>query len=182
MGIAETLLIGAGLAMDAVAVSMTNGMVYKNLKAAHYIAMPLLFGIFQGLMPLLGFFAGSMFVEILDKYSGIVILTILGVIGGKMIYEGVTHGSDDEKPKPHLTLAVLLFQSVATSIDAFAVGVAFTAMKVDIVPAVTVIAVVTALLVTAAIVVGRKMGDVLGPKAEIFGGLILVIIGIRAMF
>lgn len=182
MGILEILLIGAGLAMDAVAVSMTNGMVYKNLKAGHYIAMPLLFGIFQGIMPLLGFFAGSIFAEILDKYSGIVILIILGFIGGKMIYEGITHGNDEEKPQPKLTFTVLLFQSVATSIDAFAVGVAFTAMKVDIVPVVTVIAVVTAVLVTAAIVVGRKMGDVLGPKAEIFGGFILVIIGIKAMF
>ena len=90
--------------------------------------------------------------------------------------------NDEEKPQPKLTFTVLLFQSVATSIDAFAVGVAFTAMKVDIIPVVTVIAVVTAVLVTAAIVVGRKMGDVLGPKAEVFGGIILVIIGIKAMF
>ncbi|MCI8630861.1 MAG: manganese efflux pump [Firmicutes bacterium] len=181
MGTLETFLIGAGLAMDAVAVSMTNGMVYKDLRAGHYIAMPLLFGIFQGAMPLLGFFTGNLFAEILDKYSGIVILIILGFIGGKMVYEGISH-KDDENLKPQLTFTVLLFQSVATSIDAFAVGVAFTAMRVNIIYAVFVIAVVTSVLVAAAIVVGRKMGDVLGPKAEILGGIILIIIGIKGMF
>ena len=75
----------------------------------------------------------------------------------------------------------MLLQSVATSIDAFAVGVAFTAMKVKIIPVVTVIALITAVLVTVAIIIGRKMGDVLGAKAEILGGIILIIIGIKAM-
>ena len=180
MGMLELLFLSIGLAMDAVAVSMTNGMVYKDLKARHYIAMPLFFGIFQGVMPLLGFFAGSLFAEILDRYSGIVILVILGIIGGKMVYEGFTH-KEGEDLKPRLTLTVLLLQSVATSIDAFAVGVAFTAMKVKIIPVVTVIALITAVLVTVAIIIGRKMGDVLGAKAEILGGIILIIIVIKAM-
>lgn len=180
MGIGETLLISIGLAMDAVAVSMTNGMVYRDLKVRHYIAMPLLFGAFQGFMPLLGFYAGSIFSELLDRYSGIVILIILGLIGGKMIYEGIAH-KDDEELKPHLTLPVLFFQSVATSIDAFAVGVAFTAMKVAILPTVSSIAVVTAVLVIAAILIGKKAGDLLGSKAEILGGVILIIIGIKGM-
>lgn len=179
MGIIEIVLIGVGLAMDAVAVSMTNGMVYRNLKIRQYLAMPILFGLFQALMPLLGNFAGSLFADIIEKYAGIVILLILGVIGGKMLKEGIEHmGEDKAHPEAHvgratsaaagkgnLTLSVLIFQAVATSIDAFAVGVGFSAMRVDIISAVTVIAIVTAIMVVAAILIGKKFGDILGSRA-----------------
>ena len=194
MGIIEIVLIGVGLAMDAVAVSMTNGMVYRNLKLRQYIAMPILFGLFQALMPLLGNFAGSLFADIIEKYAGIVILLILGVIGGKMLKEGIEHMRDEKShPEEHkagatgasgkenLTLGVLIFQAIATSIDAFAVGVGFSAMRVDIISAVTVIAIVTAIMVVAAILIGKKFGDILGSRAEVVGGLILIAIGIKAL-
>lgn len=181
--------------MDAVAVSMTNGMVYRNLKFRQYLAMPIFFGAFQALMPFLGNFAGTFFADIISKYSGIVILLILGVIGGKMLKEGIEHTREEkEHPEEHhsgegqqtgkkggLTLGVLIFQAVATSIDAFAVGVGFSAMRVDIIQAITIIAVVTAVMVTGAIIIGKKFGDVLGSRAEILGGLILIAIGVKAM-
>ena len=89
MGLTDILLIGAGLAMDAAAVSMTNGMVYKNLNKLTYISMPVFFGVFQMLMPVMGYYAGGLFAEIMTRYSGIVIFVILGIIGAKMIKEGV---------------------------------------------------------------------------------------------
>ncbi|MGN0710360.1 MAG: manganese efflux pump MntP family protein [Anaerovoracaceae bacterium] len=195
MTVFEIILIGVGLAMDAVAVSMTNGMVYRKLSIKQYLAMPFFFGLFQALMPFIGNFAGTFFADIISKYSGIVILLILGVIGGKMVKEGIEHIREDRAhPEEHrgkgekqcdkkggLTLGVLLFQAVATSIDAFAVGVGFSAMRVNILQAAAIIAVVTAVLVTFAIVIGKKFGDVLGSRAEILGGFILIAIGIKAV-
>lgn len=183
MTLIEIILIGVGLAMDAVAVSMTNGMVYRNLRAKEYIAMPIFFGVFQAIMPLIGNFAGGLFASFISKYAGIVILLILAVIGGKMIKEGFEHRSDPKKVAvgKKLSLGVLIFQAIATSIDAFAVGVGFSAMQVNIIQAVTIIAIVTIILTTIAIVIGRKFGDILGSSAEILGGAILVIIGIKAI-
>ncbi|MFV0516129.1 MAG: manganese efflux pump MntP family protein [Aminipila sp.] len=183
MTLVEIVFIGVGLAMDAVAVSMTNGMVYRKLNTRHYIAMPLFFGAFQALMPLIGNYAGSLFASVISKYAGIVILIILGIIGGKMIKEGIDHMKNHEIScvNKSLTLSVLIFQAIATSIDAFAVGVGFSAMRVDIVLAVSIIAVVTAVLVSIAIIIGKKFGDILGSRAEILGGLILVIIGVKSV-
>lgn len=183
MTLIEIILIGVGLAMDAVAVSMTNGMVYRNLGVKEYIAMPVFFGAFQAIMPLIGNFAGSLFASFISRYAGIVILLILGVIGGKMIKEGFEHRKDPQKVAmgKKLSLGVLIFQAIATSIDAFAVGVGFSAMQVNIVQAVVLIAIVTIILTTIAIIIGRKFGDILGSSAEILGGAILVIIGIKAI-
>ncbi|QHI71992.1 manganese efflux pump MntP [Aminipila terrae] len=172
MTLTEIILIGAGLAMDAVAVSMTNGMVYRNLKPKDYIAMPLLFGGFQALMPLIGNFAGSLFTGFISKYAGIVILLILGFIGGKMIKEGFEHRNQPKQACgiKKLSFGVLAFQAIATSIDAFAVGVGFSAIQVNIIQAVTIIAIVTVILTIMAIYIGRKFGDILGCQAEILGG------------
>ncbi len=112
MTLMEIVLIGVGLAMDAVAVSMTNGMVYRNLGVKEYIAMPIFFGVFQAIMPLIGNFAGGLFSSFISKYAGIVILLILGVIGGKMIKEGFEHRSDPKKVAvgKRLSIGVLILQ------------------------------------------------------------------------
>lgn len=178
----DILLISVGLAMDAAAVSMTNGMVYRNLKKRTYAAMPIFFGAFQALMPVVGFYAGSLFASIITRFSGIVIFIILGIIGGKMIKEGIEDFKGHETGGDKLmTLQVLLFQSVATSIDAFAIGIGFSAAGMSIWAPAAVIGVVTAIIVVGAILIGRKFGDMLGSRAEILGGVILVIIGIKAL-
>lgn len=182
MGFMEIALIGVGLAMDAVAVSMTNGMIYKNLVLRDYTGMLLFFSGFQMLMPLIGYFAGSFFAEVMTTYSGIVILLILGIIGGKMIKEGIVHLKEHQLPQNRsLTLGILFFQAVATSIDALAVGIGFSFMHVPLISAVAEIGVITAVMVMGAIFVGRRFGDLLGSKAEILGGTILVIIGVKAI-
>lgn len=182
MGFMEIALIGVGLAMDAVAVSMTNGMIYKNLALRDYTGMLMFFSGFQMLMPLVGYFAGSFFAEAMTTYSGFVILLILGIIGGKMIKEGVVHLREHQQPRNRtLTMGILFFQAVATSIDALAVGIGFSFMRVPLIPAVVEIGVITAVMVMGAIFVGRRFGDLLGSKAEILGGTILVIIGVKAI-
>lgn len=181
MGLIETTVIGAGLAMDAVAVSMTDGMVYSNLKKRDYLAMILFFSIFQGLMPLMGYCAGTIFARQITAYSSLVIFLILGIIGCNMIRESLCRDEISLQRKK-LTSQVLFFQAVATSIDAFAVGVGFCAVRVEILPAVAVIGAVTAFLVFAAVMLGRCFGDVLGQKAELLGGIILIIIGLKGFF
>lgn len=182
MGFFEIALIGVGLAMDAVAVSMTNGMIYKNLKPMDYIGMLGFFAGFQMVMPVIGYYAGSFFAEIMSAWSGIVILVILGIIGGKMIKEGLIHLKTQELPQDRtLGPGVLVFQAIATSIDALAVGLGFSFLDVPIGAAVAMIGLITAVMVAGAILIGRRFGDLLGSKAEILGGTILVIIGIKAI-
>lgn len=182
MSLIEIAILGVGLAMDAACVSMTNGMVYKNLKVKEYISMPLFFGVFQGVMPLIGYYAGNLFASVITQFGGIVIFAILGIIGGKMLYDGIRHNDQSGSPKKKsLTLGVLLLQAIATSIDAFAVGVGFCAVRVSILPAVTIIACITAVIVALAILIGRRFGDLFENKAEMLGGIILVLIGIKAL-
>ena len=177
MSVWEVIMIGIGLSMDAAAVSMTNGMVYPKTCRTKILSMPLFFGGFQALMPLLGYYASGVFADFLSRYSGI----ILGVIGCKMVYDGL-HPQLEEETDCSLTYRMLLLQAVATSIDAFAVGVGFSAMQVNIVQAVSIIGVTTLVCSFLSIAIGKKFGNMLGNKAQILGGMILIIIGIKGMF
>lgn len=186
MGIFEIILVGIGLSMDACAVSMTNGMVYKNLPKSKMLLMPILFGLLQGLMPLIGYYAGGIFSDVISKYAPFLVFIILGVIGGKMLKDGLSHKNEDDsssdKQTDQLTYKTLVLQAIATSIDAFAVGIAFSALKVNILPAVILIAMTTALLSFIALFIGRQFGDLLESKSEILGGAILILIAIKALF
>lgn len=166
--------------MDAVAVSMSNGMAFRGLAKRDYIAMPLCFGIFQGLMPLAGYYAGTLLADFITGCGGIVICVILCLIGGNMIREGL-QGESAEPAYRRLTLWVLLLQAAATSMDAFAVGVGFCAAQVEILPAACLITAVTAVLVALGLAAGRRFADALGGKAELTGGLVLVVIGLKAL-
>ncbi len=183
MSVFEVVLIGLGLSMDAVAVSMSNGMVYRSMNKAEFFGSPVFFGAFQGIMPLLGYYLGSLFASVINKYAGVVTLLILGAIGGKMIYDGIKEGREKKDETPvsgTLSLSMLLLQAVATSIDAFAVGVGFSVSGVEIWSSVLIIAATTFLCSLIALIVGRKFGDILGNKAQIAGGAVLVIIGIKS--
>lgn len=207
MSIGELVLLGVALAMDAFAVTISNTFCYKGASRARFLLLPLSFGVFQGLMPLLGFFLGGLIGTFIETYSGIITLIILGFIGGSMIKEGVEalrEGATDEErctadgcavsfnsesngasaasSAAQLTLAVILMQSVATSIDAFAVGVSLRAVNVDIVLAAGIITVTTFFCCLAALALGKRFGNVLGDRAQIVGGAVLVIIGLKAMF
>ena len=180
MNLLEIIFIGLGLSMDAAAVSMTNGMVYSNMTKDKEAAMPIFFGAFQGIMPILGFYAGSLFEELITKYSGIVTLLVLGIIGVNMIREGFSK-EEETNNKSVLTYKILFFQGIATSIDAFAVGVSFCAIGVNVFSSSAIIAITTFICSIISILIGKKFGDILGEKAQILGGVILILIGIKSM-
>lgn len=181
MSIYEIVLIGIALSMDAFAVCVAGSMVYTNMsKRSIKLAMPIAFGLFQGIMPIFGYFLGNLFAAFIERWSGPISLTILGIIGINMIREGL---SDEEDTAPkQLTFKILIIQAIATSIDAFAVGVSFAAGGANIWLSAPIIAVTTFILSLIAVFIGVKTGEKLGQKAEIFGGIILVIIGIKSLF
>lgn len=180
MGIIEIMMIGIGLSMDAVAVSMSNGLACQGISKDKLLAMPIFFGVFQGIMPLFGYYAGSLFAKQIEAYSGIVILVILGFIGGKMLYDGLF--SKEEEACTILSYKLLFVQAIATSIDAFAVGVGFASTQIDIMSSVIIIGLTTTLLSFLAVFIGKRCKSVLGGKAQILGGIILIFIGLKAFF
>lgn len=186
MSIVEIVVLGLALAMDAFAVTVSNSFFYKGASRARLFALPVAFGLFQGLMPLIGFFLGGIVGDIIETYAGIVTLIILGIIGGNMIKEGVSalrHPDDSYSlESERLTAGVILMQSVATSIDAFAVGVSLRAVNVDIALSAVIIALTTCACCFVALALGKRFGNVLGDKAQIVGGVVLVLIGLKAMF
>lgn len=182
MGIIEIILIGIALSADAMSVTVCNMLANPGLSRGRSLAMPVLFGAFQGLMPLLGCLAGSLVASFVDAYAGIIAFIILGFVGGKMIWDGFHEDEEGEEGgKTDLTWSVLVFQAIATSIDAFAVGVTFVSSDAPILLAAGIIALCTLLLCCLMLMVGRKAGSMLGQKAQVVGGLVLVAIGLKAL-
>ena len=181
MGLIELLLIAVGLSMDAFAVSVTNGLCYKNVKFGWTLGMGLCFGLFQGAMPTIGYFLGSTFADYITAYDHYIALILLCFIGGKMLIDGIKSKDEGiEATGASIGLGILLVQGVATSIDALAVGVSFAMLpNVNIVTAAGFIALVTFSLSIIAVFVGKKFGSILNNKAQIIGGLILIAIGIK---
>jgi putative Mn2+ efflux pump MntP len=226
--------------MDAFAVTLTNLIAYPRLSRARRLALPIIFGVFQALMPLIGYFAGSLALDYISAFAGPLALVILSAIGGKMVYEAIkgmrqqrkekalagaataeeekalaeagattttaatidaTAGEekasaeeatakDEEAPKAAapaekagtLSLPVMLLQGVATSIDALIVGVSLVALGANIFVASPLIGVTTFLVCLVGLAIGRRVGILLGDRAQLVGGIILILIGIRACF
>lgn len=196
MGIIEIILLSVGLAMDAFAVSISNGLSMKKILLRKALLIAGAFGLFQGLMPLLGFLLGSSFARFIGEWDHYIALIFLGFIGGKMIFDGISEIRHPEKNKDdgkQLSLISLLFQAIATSIDALVVGVSFATVGVDIVDtgwsfcainlnlwaAIGIIAAITFVISLLGVFMGKKFGEFLGSKAVIFGGIILVGLGIK---
>lgn len=186
MGIIELLLIAVGLSMDAFAVSIGNGLSMKKSEPKAALAIAFSFGLFQALMPTAGYFLGSAFEKVIKQFDHYIALIFLGFIGGKMIYDGIKElkaqkrgGETEEKPFK-LGFGALMIQAVATSIDALIVGVSFAALPdVNIWAAITLIGITTFTISLVGVFFGKKFGQLLGSRAEIFGGLILVGIGLK---
>lgn len=168
--------------MDAFAVSVTNGMCLKKcgIKEALFIAAT--FGVFQALMPILGYLGGSFFYQQIRSVNYWIAFGLLIFLGGRMIIEGIKsrkEGADCQVEGKSLTLKILMLQGIATSIDALAAGLSLSVMQANIVFGALVIGLLTTILCFMAVFVGRRFGTLLNDKAEIFGGLILIAIGIK---
>ncbi len=173
--------IGIGLAMDAFAVSIVCGAVFRRLGVLHALRMALFFGAFQSLMPLLGFFAGRAFEGVVGVYDHWAAFVLLALVGGKMIYEGFKIEEVEKKPADPSSLLALLVLSIATSIDALAVGVTLSLLTHSIGLAVSLIGLITFILSYAGYVIGKRAGHFFENKIEIIGGLILILIGCKIL-
>lgn len=188
MNLVEILLLGVALSMDAFAVTISNSFVYQHDSRARMMLMPIAFGVFQCLMPIAGYYAGTIAASFIERYAGIVSFVILAVIGGNMVREGVKALREGDKEahdtieQRHLTIGSVLIQAVATSIDAFAVGVSLLAAQAPIFFAAPVIGVTTFVCCVIALLIGRRFGAMLGDKAQVVGGVVLLAIGVKALF
>ena len=174
---ATIILIAIGLAMDAFAVSMAHGMAIRNRRVATGLVMAVSFGAFQAFMPVLGWLAGLSFIDLISGFDHWVAFGLLAFIGGKMIYSARTDLKEEKEAK--LTVPVLLILSVATSIDALAVGLSFSLLRVPITIPVIAIGVVAFLLSYAGFNFGNKLGKFFKCKVQVIGGIFLIAIGIK---
>lgn len=177
----EALVLGVALAMDAMAVTLSNSLCEPDMPTSKKLAMPVLFALFQMAMPIAGFFGGTLVAPLIEAYAGIVSLVILGFVGGKMIWEAVQELREPEQcPTTHLTYPTIFFEAIATSIDAFIVGVSLAAAGANIVLYGAAIGITTLVCCLAVLALGRRLGAHFGPRAEVVGGIVLIIIGLRA--
>ena len=176
------VMLGVGLAMDAFSVSLANGLSEPQMKRRKIAGIAGTFAFFQGLMPMLGWICVHNLITYFKSFEGwipYIALALLCFIGGKMLFDAIKYGDDDEE-KQKLTLPLLLIQAVATSIDALSVG--FTIAEYSFLTAlvaVCLIMAVTFVICLAGVIIGRKFGTKFAGKAEIAGGIILILIGIE---
>ncbi len=167
--------------MDACAVSMSNGLAAHRIRLADALLPAFLFGLFQALMPIIGYFAGSVFAKWVMMYDHWLAFILLGFIGGRMIYEALKHDPAKEELTRSVGFRVILLQAVATSIDALIVGVSLIALEINIFLAALIIALTTFALSFASVYIGHAFGRLFSQKAEIAGGVILIGIGVKTL-
>lgn len=208
VGIVDLLLIAVGLSMDAFAVGMTNGMTDSKMKLGKVLLIALFYGVFQFFMPLIGYYASSVLSELIAKIAPWLSFILLAFIGGKMIFDGVREVMENRKKRQvqeeagpegaeakaegeaagaPLRIGTLALQALATSIDALAVGVTFLAadtagsLCLNIWLDCLIIGCITFSLSVIAVYLGKAVGNRLADKAEIAGGAVLVIIGVKIL-
>lgn len=183
MGFVELFLIGVGLSMDAFAVSICKGLNMKKINYKHALIIGGFFGGFQALMPFLGWALGSKFEQYIESVDHWIAFILLAFIGGKMVYESIKGGDDDEESshQDKLDIKELFMLAVATSIDALAVGVTFAFLEVSILPSITLIGITTFVISVGGVVIGNRFGSKYKNKAEIAGGMILILIGLKIL-
>lgn len=182
MGFFELFLIAVGLSMDAFAVSICKGLKMQRFNVRHAGVIALAFGGFQALMPAIGWFLGKQFESYITGIDHWIAFVLLAVIGGKMAVESFKKEEEDSsKENEKLDVKELLVLAVATSIDALAVGITFAFLQGSIVPAVSLIGVITFVLSAVGVFIGHKFGAKFKSKAELAGGIILILIGLKIL-
>lgn len=184
MGFIELFLIGVGLSMDAFAVSICQGLSMTKIKWGHALTVGLYFGGFQALMPFTGWMLGSQFAGRIQQYDHWVAFVLLVLIGGNMIREALS-GEEDEAEDAAVGAGLdhkkLFLMAIATSIDALAVGVTFAFLDIAILPAIGIIGTTTFFISVAGVAVGCWFGARYKKRAEITGGVILVLLGVKIL-
>lgn len=181
MGLITITIIAVGLAMDAFAVSIVSGSVYKQLKIKHAFRIAVFFGGFQAIMPLIGSLAGISLKGYVANYDHWMAFALLSAVGAKMIYESFKITPAEENFNPE-NILVLLVLSIATSIDALAVGITLSFLQVSTAVAVVIIGFVTFVLSYLGVLIGKKFGHFFESKIEALGGLVLIGLGAKILF
>lgn len=179
MGLLELLLIGVGLSMDAFAVAICQGLCMRKINWNYAFVIALFFGGFQALMPFLGWLLGSQFAGYIQSVDHWVAFVLLLIIGGNMVRESLSKEGEATEcaVEDRISLKRLTVLSVATSIDALAVGITFAFLDVEIVSAISIIGVTTFFLSLVGVVVGNFFGARYKRRAELTGGVILILLG-----
>ena len=180
MDLLSLLLLAVGLSMDAFAVAVCKGLALKKITLRHALIVGLWFGGFQALMPLIGYFLGAQFKEAIAAYDHWIAFGLLSLIGGNMIREALFE-TEETPPDAALSFRPMLLLAVATSIDALAVGVTFAFLDVNIWASVALIGVTTCVLSMIGVKVGSVFGAKYEKRAELFGGVILILLGLKIL-
>ena len=180
MGLIELFLIAVGLSMDAFAVSVCKGLAMPKCTFKKAAIVGLWFGGFQALMPAIGYILGAQFQEAIASIDHWIAFVLLALIGGNMIHEALDN--DEEEADASLDVKPMFLLAVATSIDALAIGITFAFLKVNIIPAVCFIGIVTFIISFAGVKIGNVFGARYKNKAEIVGGIILILLGLKILF
>lgn len=181
MGLVELFIIAVGLSMDAFAVSICKGLSLGKIKPKHMCIAGLWFGGFQALMPAIGYFLGSFFADMVTKYAHWVAFILLAFIGGNMIKESFEKDECENCGDAAMDVKTMFLLAIATSIDAMAVGVSFAFLKVELVPAVTFIGIITFVCSGVGVKIGSIFGSKYKSKAELAGGIVLIIMGLKTL-
>ena len=179
MGLIELFLIAVGLSMDAFAVSVCKGLAMTKCTFKKAAIVGLWFGGFQALMPAIGYVLGAQFQEAIASIDHWIAFVLLALIGGNMIHEALDN--DEEEADASLNVKTMFLLAVATSIDALAIGITFAFLKVNIIPAVCFIGIVTFIISFAGVKIGNVFGARYKNKAEIVGGVILILLGLKIL-
>jgi putative Mn2+ efflux pump MntP len=181
MGFVSLLLIALGLSGDCFAVALGGSISMKTLSRLQALRASIAFGLFQALMPVLGWLVGRTVVELIASYDHWVAFILLALVGGRMVWESFRSSDGHTKDNDFTRGLPLLILSVATSIDALAVGLTFSFLEVNIIMASLTIGIVAFVATAIGFLVGRKAGELIGKRAEFIGGLILIGIGLRIL-
>ncbi len=182
MNILTLLLLAIALSADAFAVSISLGLSIKPLKKFHVLFASGMFGLFQGLMPLLGYLSSITLKDIVEKYSSWIAFVLLFIIGAKMIFETIKEMKTEEiQQETNFSIRNIFILAIATSIDAFASGISLAMLEVNILIATLFIGIITFGLCVCGFYFGKEIGEMFKHKAQILGGIVLIIIAIKSL-
>lgn len=186
MSLISIIGVGFGLSMDAFAVSICKGLCQRRMDWIKSIVIGLFFGFFQAIMPIIGFFLGHQFAGYLEKFDHWIAFVLLAIIGTHMIKEASEVQTEEEIScdiggELNIDFRNMIALSIATSIDALAVGVSFALMKINILESSLIIGVTTFILSTIGVFIGYKFGAKFKSKSEILGGIVLILIGLKIL-
>lgn len=179
MGFIDIFLIAVALSMDAFAVAICKGLSVKKVQAKHVLTVGVYFGGFQALMPLIGFLLGFKFESFITSIDHWIAFVLLAIIGGNMIKEAMS--KEEDEVNDSFSFRTMLPLAVATSIDALAVGISFAFLGVDIIEAAILIGITTFVLSGIGVFVGNIFGSKYKSKAELAGGIVLILIGLKML-